>query len=263
MRGVAFAMLLAGLALAAARAPQAEAAICGAPAISGSERAGSTLTAQAGSCADIFAPDVTLEWYRCSGTTPATCTMRVKAAQSSPSSYTAVAADAGLRLGVKQVASGGLPPTDEDWDFTGLIAAAPAPPPGGGPGGPPGGPPGPQGAPLLSPFPVDEIAGRLTRRGARFTQLVVRGPRGARVRVRCRGRGCPKRTGRRRIGRRGRVRLRRFQTVLRYGTVLEVRVTKRGHVGKFASFQVRRRKPPLRTDLCVQPGARAPTPCPA
>lgn len=260
IRDVAFAVLLAVLALAAARAPGAEAAICGAPAISGTERAGSTLTAQAGACADIFAPDVTLEWYRCSGTTPATCTTRVKAAQPSPSSYTATAADTGLRLGVKQVASGGLPPTDEDWDLTGVIAAAPTPPPGGGPGGPA---PGPPAVPLLSPFPAVIIAGRLTRRGARFTKLVIRGPRGSRVRVRCSGRGCPKRTGRRTIGRRGSVRLRRFQTVLRYGTVLEVRVTKPGYVGKFASFQIRRRKPPLRADMCLQPGAPAPTPCPA
>lgn len=265
---MAFAVLPMVLALAAARAPEAEAAICGAPAISGTERAGSTLTAQAGSCADIFAPDVTLEWYRCSGTTPATCTTRVKAAQPSPSSYTATAADTGLRLGVKQLASGGLPPTDEDWDLTGVIAAAPTPPPGGEPGGPPQSPPqgpptSPPAAPLLSPFPVVAIAGRITRRGARFTKLVVRGPRGARVRLRCSGGGCPQRTGRRTIGRRGFVRLRRFQTVLRHGTVLEVRVTKPGHVGKFASFRIRRRKPPLRTDLCVQPGARTPAPCPA
>ena len=257
---MALGALLATVALAVVRAPEAVGAICGAPSISGTEQAGSTLEAEAGSCSDLFAPDVTLEWYRCSAAAPASCTTPVKSAQPSPSSYTASAADAGLRLGVKQVASGGLPPTDEDWAFTGVIAAPPAPPPGGDPGGPP---PGPSGAPLLSPFPVVVIAGRLTRRGARFTKLAVRGPRASTVRVRCRGRGCPKRTVRRTIGRRGSVRLRRFQTVLRYGIVLELVIAKPGYVGKFTSFQIRRRRPPLRTDLCVQPGATTPGPCPA
>jgi hypothetical protein len=257
---VALATLLGTVALAAAGAPDAAAAICGAPSIDGTEQAGSTLRAEAGSCSDIFAPDVTLEWYRCSAATPAACTTRVKPAQPSPSSYTATAADAGLRLGVKQVASGGLPPSDEDWGFTGVIAAPPAPPPGGGPGGPA---PDPAAAPLLSPFPVVAIAGRLTRRGARFTKLAVRGPAGSSVRVRCKGRGCPKRTGRRTIGRKGSVRLRRFQTVLRHGTLLELVIAKPGYVGKFTSFQIRRRRPPLRTDSCVQPGATTPSPCPA
>jgi hypothetical protein len=244
-------------------ADDAHAANCGKPSISGSAEVGGTLTAEAGACTDPFPPNVELAWYRCTGATAASCGAQpVKAAQSSPSSYTPTSSDVGSRLGVKQTASGGLPPfSDEDWEFTGVVPQPtsspppPPPPPGGGGGG--------SAAPLLSPFPIVTIAGRLIRRGARLTRLSVRGPSASDVRVRCRGRSCRRRSARATIGPRGSVRIPRFQRRFRAGTVLEVLVTKPGFVGKYTRFRIRRRRPPLRTDLCVQPGATTGSACPA
>jgi hypothetical protein len=254
------AALAVAVVLGAVRSPEA-AATCGAPSIGGAELVGGTLTATAGGCSDPLPPDVSLEWYRCSGDTPATCTTSVKARQPSPSSYTPTAADAGQRLGVKQVAVGVLPVPEEDWALTGVIQQPPAPPGGGDPGG--GGGPGEQAAPLLSPFPIVTIAGRLTRRGARVTRLSVRAPRGSTVLVRCRGGGCPRGAGRAKIGRKRTVRLRRFQGHLRVGAVLELVITKRGFVGKYTRFRIRRGRAPQRTDLCVKPGSKEGSACPA
>ena len=47
------------------------------------------------------------------------------------------------------------------------------------------------------------------------------------------------------------------------GLVIEVSVTRPGYVGKVTRFLIRsRRKAPLRTDLCLPPGARVPGTCP-
>ena len=43
----------------------------------------------------------------------------------------------------------------------------------------------------ITPFPVVRMAGSFGVSGIRIQQLVVRAPRGARVRIDCRGRGCP------------------------------------------------------------------------
>jgi hypothetical protein len=254
LASAALAALLAVLALAAVRAPEA-AAECGAPSISGTEQVGSTLTATAGTCTG-FPPDVKLEWYRCTGTEPASCTTSVRPAQSSPSSYAPTAADAGLRLGVRQVATTAGLLTEHDWRLTGVITQPASPPP-------PPPPPTGTAAPLLSPFPIVTIAGRLTRRGARLTRLTVRAPSGSAVLVRCRGRSCGARSARVTVGPSGAVRLRRFQRRLRARTVLELVITKPGFVGKYTRFRIRRRRPPLRTDLCVQPGATTASACPA
>ena len=47
---------------------------------------------------------------------------------------------------------------------------------------------------LLSPFPVVRITGRVTGKGTRIRRLTVVAPLGARVKVRCHGRGCPFKT---------------------------------------------------------------------
>jgi hypothetical protein len=255
-RMVALAALAAIVVMLALAAPDAE-ADCAPPSISGDEQVGSTLTAKAGTCSEPLA-DVNLEWYRCTGTTPASCTTSVKAAQSSPSTYTPTAADVGARLGVKQVARiAPIVPAEEDWAFTDVIpqppsSSPPPPPPGGG-----------NATPLLSPFPVVTIAGRIVRRGARITRLGVLAPSGSSVLVRCRGKGCRPRSARVTVGPRGAVRLRRFERRLRSGAVLELVITKPGFVGKYTSFLIRRRRPPARTDLCVQPGATTGSACPA
>jgi hypothetical protein len=113
----------------------------------------------------------------------------------------------------------------------------------------------------LRPFPRVVIAGKAYPLGAAVSRLAVRGPNGARVRVRCRGEGCPVSRISRRI-RGGGIRLRALETNLLFGTVIEIRVTRPGTIGKFTRIRIRRGRPPARKDLCASPGARKPVPCP-
>jgi hypothetical protein len=260
------------LALAAARPPEAAAIVCQKPSITGAAVVGQPLTASAGSCPVT----VTLEWYRCSGDTDATCTTPVQAPGAGPSSYTPVALDAGRRLAVKQVPAQPLA-ADSTWSaLTELVQQPVAQQPAGGgssggfagssPGGsappsagPGGGTTGPR---LLSPFPLVKIAGRLTTRGARITRLSVRAPRGSTVRARCRGRGCRTKPSRVSVGRKRVVRLRRFERHVLAGSALQLAITKPGYVGKFTRFRFRLRRAPLRLDACVKPGGWSPVQCP-
>ena len=50
---------------------------------------------------------------------------------------------------------------------------------------------------------------------------------------------------------------------LRAGTVLEVFVIKRGMIGKYTRFKIRRLKAPLRADRCTAPGVARARRCPA
>lgn len=115
---------------------------------------------------------------------------------------------------------------------------------------------------LLSPFPVVRIAGTLSGRNTRIRTLSVVAPGGSRVEVRCRGRGCP---GRRvvRPRRAGATAMRAFQRTFRPDTVLEVRVTQPGRIGKYVRFRIRSRRAPARTDACLLPGSSRPTRCPS
>jgi hypothetical protein len=126
---------------------------------------------------------------------------------------------------------------------------------------------------LLAPFPVVRIAGKVTRRGTRIRRLTVSAPAGAKIRIKCNGRGCPfkraTRTARfgagRPLGQSSAVmRMRRLEgRLLRPRTALKVFVTKDPAIGKYTKFTVRKRKPPVRLDKCLAPGAPAPVPCPA
>ena len=122
--------------------------------------------------------------------------------------------------------------------------------------------PSPRTALKLDPFPRVVIAGR--RRGplTHVSELMVRGPRGAVVRLRCRGRGCPLRRTAGRIGRRGRLRLRRAERTYRAGAVIEIRIVddSKKRVGKFTRVRFRRGIP-LRQDSCLEPGTRTPSRC--
>jgi hypothetical protein len=116
----------------------------------------------------------------------------------------------------------------------------------------------PAGPAMLEPFPSVRIKGRLLRRGARITLFAVTAPRGVRIDVRCRGRGCP----RSKLARAARVtRLRPFERYLRAGVQISVRITKAGLVGKHTLIAIRRGAPPERKDRCLVPGMTRPVDC--
>jgi hypothetical protein len=122
---------------------------------------------------------------------------------------------------------------------------------------------------LMDPFPVVRIAGRVTSFGVSLSLLTVQAPVGARVRVSCRGRGCPA-TPQTRVasGGKGRatmvvIAFRRFQRSLAGGAVLEIRIFKPGLIGKFTSFVIRRGRLPKRVDKCLGPVGIKPIGCPS
>src|SRR4051794_8969039 len=118
---------------------------------------------------------------------------------------------------------------------------------------------------LLSPFPVVRIIGRLVRNGARLSLVTVRSPAGATVDFRCKGRSCPFKKKVIRVS------AKRGKTVtinglaghtLRSGVVIEVRVMRDGHFGKYTRFRIRKGKSPLRLDTCVRDDDPDPVRCP-
>lgn len=131
----------------------------------------------------------------------------------------------------------------------------PTPPPGASP--PPIRP-----LQLISPFPVVRIVGRLTRRGARIRLLSVRAPASAAILVRCSRRRCRRQSLRLARGLGRPVRFRQFERSLRAGTIIEILVGRRGTIGKFTRFRIRRGRRPARRDLCLRPGDNRGTPCP-
>jgi hypothetical protein len=111
---------------------------------------------------------------------------------------------------------------------------------------------------FLNPFPVVRLVGRATRTGARIRRLTVQTPAGARVQVRCRGRGCPPRAQAKVAGL---LRFKSFERRLRARAVLEIRVTKPEMIGKYTRFRIRKGRQPRRSDRCLVPGTTRPTPC--
>ena len=93
----------------------------------------------------------------------------------------------------------------------------------------------------------------------RFTRLELRNVEaGSTVRIRCRGKGCRRKT----ITRRVRKAARRIQFAKamrrnrpRPGARVEVRVTKPGKIGKLFTYRIRSFKEPVERTLCLPPGA--------
>ena len=111
----------------------------------------------------------------------------------------------------------------------------------------------------MTPAPVVRLAGELTPSGARLRIMSVNAPKGARVRVACRGRGCPSRSAVDGAGRERR--LHRFERKYRAGVKLVVRVTKPGRIGTYVLFTIRKGKAPRRDQRCLWPGEKAPRSC--
>ena len=116
--------------------------------------------------------------------------------------------------------------------------------------------------PLLSPFPIVRLRGRVDSRGARVTLLTVRAPAGSKVSVYCSGPSCPRRRVAVNAGLRL-VRVRQFERRLRGGTILKVYVTKPGFIGKYTRFRFVNRRPPSRIDRCAVTPGTDPRNCPS
>jgi PKD repeat protein len=122
---------------------------------------------------------------------------------------------------------------------------------------------GSRSTPLLLPFPIVRIAGRVGGASTRISLLEVRAPIGSRILVRCKGPGCPRRDIVKVVTNHKPVRFKKMVRRLRPGAVVEVFVRAGGRVGKYTRFTVRRGKPPLRRDMCLPPTTSRPEPCTA
>jgi hypothetical protein len=282
--GIAVGALLAGtLAPAAAEAKPPE--ITQPPVIAGTPQVGATLVAERA----VWNPrdigtTVTWQWLRCDDAGPETC---LEISGATATDYTVVSADLDKHLRVLMSVRND---EGEDEALTGPTAVVTSPsPPAPDPEPSPSPEPSPQPsvepvvqtapaaqtpAPaagsvldqqarslrMMDPAPVVRIRGRLTRSGARITLLTVRAPRGARITVRCIGRGCP---ARRWAGIATLTRIARFEGSFRAGDRLVVTVAKRGRIGKHTTITFRRGAAPKLRDRCLMPGARRPIRCPA
>jgi len=123
---------------------------------------------------------------------------------------------------------------------------------------------------LMQPFPIVRIAGRETRSGVKLTLLTVAAPVSARITVRIQGKHVHT-TSQSRVATVGKnggsggtslISFPRFARSLAAGTVLEIRVTKPGQIGKLTRFVPRRGKLPTRVDRCLS-ASEKPIPCPS
>ncbi len=124
---------------------------------------------------------------------------------------------------------------------------------------------------LMQPFPVVRIAGSGNANSIRISLFTVLAPTGAKVTVSCRGRGCPAKT-QSIVARALRSKHRaatvlisfgRFERSLGVGAVLEIKVSRKGQIGKYTRFTVRRGKLPARLDTCLSSDGTKPMSCPS
>jgi hypothetical protein len=250
------------------------------PTVQGDAVVGSTLTAFATWTGDPMPVVKSYQWRRCKAT-GASC---AQIADATAAKYVVTSADLGFRLGVKITVKNGEPLSQ--WSVTSEIVVAASPPPTPTPTPTPSPTPSPKPDPtpdptpasatsftepvapivdvkaratLLRPFPIVRIRGYFKRGGVRVTLLSVNAPSSAHVAARCVGSGCPVRAVRVASAP---ARLRAFERFLPAGTVLQVRVTSAGRIGKYASFVIRAHSAPLRHDLCLMPGKSKPAACP-
>jgi hypothetical protein len=253
------------------------------PVVSGQAVVGSLLEITA-SPAGNPEPDQAFEWSRCDPSGLSCTVIDGACAQS----YVVSPADAGSRILARMQISNPSATVIARAPFTDVVAAAPPattparpPVPGtciprtaGSPTGAPGTAAAPAPAALapaplapavagptyMRPFPIVRIRGVVVRGGVRVTLLSVAGPRSARIRSVCHGRGCPRASTLQPVA--APARLRRLERVLRTGTVLQIRVTAPGSIGKYTSFRIRANRAPRRVDRCLLPGRFAPAVCP-
>lgn len=225
------------------------------PVVTGTASSGSTLSGSPGIYSDPTGgglPTIATAWYRCPG--PAAPPSGCVFIAANTGSITLGAADVGSYIHYVVVASAfGQTVVDT---VRGPVTGPPV-------ANPPATKPPAARPSRLRPFPVIVVAGRLSGGITRITNFTVKGPRGARVAVRCSGkRGCPFRRARTRtIPRSRRLRIPALQRLYGVGAVLEIRVTKGRTIGKYTRLRFRPLAAPARLDRCLMPGARKPSRC--
>jgi hypothetical protein len=239
------------------------------PTIQGDAIVGSTLQVVPTWTGDP-APTVTYTWSRCM--TATACSPIV--AGPGISSYTVTAEEVGYQIKAQVALTNYVMPDPMPMEtpLTAVVVPAPTPaPPPPTPDPAPVAPPppattaassaaAPKAPSFLRPFPVIRIRGFFARNGARITLLSVRGPRKAKVNVRCSGHGCPVR---RLSLATADTRVHRFERFLRAGILLQIRVTRPRRIGTYTSFLIRSRKAPLRRDRCLSATRGMPIKCSA
>jgi hypothetical protein len=113
--------------------------------------------------------------------------------------------------------------------------------------------------PFIDPFPVVRISGRFKDKRTKLTRVTGNEPRGARIRVACRGRGC---TYRREAIAVKLVRVGALQRSYRPKATIEIRMTQPRKIGKSTRVKTREGKAPVRIDRCLMPGNSRPVRCP-
>jgi hypothetical protein len=257
------------------------------PAVQGDAVVGATLTGVAVWTGEP-APTVSYQWRRC----PATGGSCGQIADATAATYVVTSADLGFRLGVRITLKNKFDSTNHSINLQSVTTAVVVAPPAPGPTPTPKPTPTPSPTPspkpdptpdptpasgnsfiepvapivdvkaratLLRPFPIVRIRGYFKHGGVRITLLSVNAPSSARIAARCVGSGCPVHSVRVASAP---ARLHAFERFLPAGTVLQVRVTSTGRIGKYASFVIRARSAPLRNDLCLMPGKSKPSACP-
>ncbi|HEX7297939.1 MAG TPA: hypothetical protein VF257_02965 [Solirubrobacteraceae bacterium] len=259
---------------AAARAEEPE--FTAGPVIQGRAIVGTKLKVLATWKETTPATTATYTWARC----PQGSIVCTVIADATEASYVLTAADVGYQLtAAVTLTSGEDPPVTKSTAPTAVVIPKPPPAPKPAPK-PVSPPPAPAPAPppalapativaastvaptplFLRPFPVIRIRGFFARHGARITLLSVRGPRLAKVAVRCSGRGCPTRALTLPTAD---LRVHRFERFLRAGILLQIRVTRPGRIGTYTSFLIRSKRAPLRTDRCLSARSSRPIHCSA
>ena len=108
-------------------------------------------------------------------------------------------------------------------------------------------------AKMFKPLPVVRIRGRLTTNGANIQVLSVKAPKGAKITVKCSGKGCPRKS----VATATKVtRISQFQRVLPAGIKLRITIAKPGYISKVTTISIRKGKAPLRSDQCQVPGEK-------
>ena len=157
--------------------------------------------------------------------------------------------------------------TTPDATFTIDVAAAPQPEPTPSPQPQPAPVPSPTPTPTPTPTPPRRITSPITNRWAfapTFTlvrQLVVsQVPGDGRVRVSCKGRGCPFKAKTFKPDKRRRVSLTRSFRNRRLGvkTKLEIRITAPGAIGKIVTYTMRPKRAPSASARCLAVGSSKP-----